>query len=208
MALSLGLGMALQGSAYRSGAPILIGFSNNSSGNPTPPAHQAGDLLIAAATTGNGTAAAVPSGWTDWGSLSTNISIRVVYCVAAGSGTTISWTGGVSGRPCWVFRNALRDDLQMLTAATLVAPCAWPDLTIASQAYVGVMAWKEGAQSNIAVVAPAGITWTNRLTKNTATAAWMADSTSLLTSFTPADGTFDNSTGRHCIAAFSIKSAL
>lgn len=209
--LNLSIGLMATGAATRAAVPVLVGFSNNSSGNPTlPTGVVAGDLLIAV---GASTTAlpGTPTDWTDWApdagtQTGTGAHARLVYKTAAG-GDTISWTGAGNARPMWAFRNAARGVNSFVYAATGTASCAWPTLTLAEPSIVCVYSIKGGAQTDISVTEPDGGPWLatpNRVTKNTSAAALIRTTAGTRSSFAPSAETFDSGTGGHVLIAFSV----
>lgn len=190
--------------------PVLVGFANSNSGNPSIPEHQAGDLIVAIGYTTGLTLPDLPSGFSDWapdaGSQSgNNVSVRLCYQIASGPGTTIAWTGAQASRSVWVFRNA-QIDLNAFVNSAADADCEWPTLALSTDSLVGLYAAKASTQTDISVIQPAGA-WNERVGRDATTACYVADSAALLTTFAPAATTFDNAAGTHQLVAFSVKGA-
>lgn len=197
--------------AISSRRPVLIGFANSSTANPTIPAHQTNDLLVAAGFASSNTLATLPSGWTDWppdagAQTGNSVSLRLVYQVASAPGTTITWTDAGSARPVWVFRNATRS-VNRFVNASAGTTCAWPTLTLTGPSLICTLAYKASAQTAIDVVTPPELVWTPRVTKNTSVAALVLDSVDWQATFAPASRTFDTSSGASELLAFAIRTS-
>ena len=187
--------------------PVYAGYAQSTSINPVPPAHVAGDLLVAVGVRqGSTVAPTADAAWTLWGTEShgsVNLVIAVYYKIAVASGTTITWTNAGNLRAVWRFTTAAPDTLNFSqgTSSTTLNFEAQP--TMAANSLVGCYVLSLNAQTDISAITPDSLT--ERGKKNTASACWAGDSnTTLLSAYDPANETFDTATP-WMAAIFSIK---
>lgn len=190
--------------------PVLISSPTSQSGNPAFTGHQVGDLLVAIAANSNAHSGAAPvatGGWTVWDSLfeSTNRSISLVYKIATTTSETISWDIANGVRQNHVFRNAAIDNRILITAASSTT-LDWPELTpIEPDSIVCTYVMSRNSQTAVTAVELGG-SYTNTATRN-AVPAGLAQTSSpnLVSTFNPANGTFDTISSGHMVAVFSVK---
>ena len=213
--MSIPLGLMAQGALYRSPVPTFVGYANNNTGNPTMIAGlQSGDLVVAHAFANTSAIPDVPSNWADWapdaGTASgVGAAGRLVTAIYE-PGLTIAWTGASGSRSLYGFRNAQKGVNAFVYATSGTSSCAWPTLTLAGESFVCIAAQKAGAQTDISVVEPAVVTWradSDRVTKNTSSAALVRVSAGVVETFAPSAGSFDGGTGAHQLIAFSVLAA-
>jgi hypothetical protein len=134
-----------------------------------------------------------------------NAAIVAYQLVAVTSSNPVSWTGASGVRAVWVFRNAAIDTIQISqgTGTTL----DYDDLTgMTASSLVGLYYLSRGAQTAVSAAQPVSPALTQRTARNTSVAAWTGDSnTTLLSSFAPANTTFDTTTSGWMALDFSVK---
>lgn len=188
---------------------VLVGYSSDGTTNPTVPAHQGGDLIINVASTGSSTTVPTATGagnvWLSESHSTQNAAIVAYQLVAVTSSNPVSWTGASGVRAVWVFRNAAIDTIQISqgTGTTL----DYDDLTgMTASSLVGLYYLSRGAQTAVSAAQPVSPALTQRTARNTSVAAWTGDSnTTLLSSFAPANTTFDTTTSGWMALDFSVK---
>jgi hypothetical protein len=220
--MNLGMGIFLNSGRIGSSGvvlPSLVGGAGNGTGNPTLPAHQANDLIIDVTSSGSSTTPPAPTAasafeseailWDNQSHGTNSAAISAYYRVASASGRTTNWTGANGQRYSWVFRNAAIDQIAITegTGTTL----DFPELVgMAANSLVGVYVMARVAQTNTAAVAVGLLAggFTQRVNKLTSSAAWVGDTNvTHLSSFNPANQTFDTGTNGWFALAFSVKSA-
>lgn len=196
-----------------SSTPTLVGFANSSTGNPTMPAHVAGDLIVAIASNNTTTLPTAVDGggggtWLTWDSTTgNNCAIVIAYMIATGTAHTVAWTNAISSRPVWVFRTAQRDVkfVGVAPGSTLVS---FPTLSGTALGIYVYYLMTRNSQINISAQVAFGGSYTERVARNTIPAAWVGDTnTNLLNSSSPGNKTLDTSSSGHAIAAFAVKGA-
>lgn len=186
--------------------PVYTNFWQSSSGNPTLTGVAAGRLLVAAGNRPSATPATAD--WTLWGAEphgTTALSLAIYWKIAAGS-DTITWTNATGQRAVWEFSDAAIDTLNFSQGAGTTTLDFEAQPTMAPDSLVGMQVIINTAQTSIAA-AVAGLGFTTRNARNTSVSAWAGDSnTTLLSSFDPANGTFDTS-GNWIAGVFTVKGA-
>ena len=194
--------------------PKLIGTSSSQTGDPTIPTHSSKNLIVVAC---GAAATTIPTeetgnGWTrSFGVAHTgnNASVAVFTKYAVGSSNPINITGDSALRVAWVFENAIWDSA--VNAEGTNATLNFAAHTPAAPSLVGVFMYTPTAQTS-AAAAFAGILasgFTQRANRNLSSAGWAGDSgTNLLTSFDPADGTFDTSPAKWLCLSFAVRGGI
>ena len=211
MGMGMGVGLGRR-SRFATRALTLVGYAGSSSGNPTLPEHQAGDLIVVAASAN--TSATLPTA-TDYtllgeGASGNSCALAFLTRTAPGPGTTVSLTGASGTRSVWIFRNAQVSDqayVNLPTGTTMT----WPALSNmgGADSFVCGYIMSRAAQTNIATAVAAaatGLNTTRGSTSGTTPSRWIGDTTAVTrTTFPGYAGTFDSTTSGSCCGVFSVK---
>lgn len=204
--MMIGLGASLLLGTGRALGPVTyVSFNSSSSVDPALPTHQPGDLLIAICGAASATPPTADAGWNAWGTpeTATGRSCAAFWKRATASNHTVTLTGESGLRAVWNFRGAALDTINFSSASSTTTLDWEAQPTMTANSLVGGFVYAIAAQTNIGVVLPSGMT--SRASKSTSVAGLAFDSdTTKLSSFDPANGTFDTSTS-WIACVFSVK---
>ena len=189
--------------------------TSNSTGNPTIGTHLPGDLLIQTGTNGSG--GTIPTADDSgepgfWGSPvaaaahpGTGQAHAVYIKQATRANHAIQWTNANGLRESWVVANGVYDTGTIQIVHGTNTTLDWPQLLGLKPCLILAHVVTNGAQTSFAnVVTATGLT--QRHQRTTASAAWAADSANaLLTSFDPANTTFDSATAKWTAIVIPIR---
>lgn len=208
--MGMGFSIGVGGAARVSRSLTLVGYAG-ATGNPTLPAHIAGDLIVVAASTSASTTLPTAEGFTLWGEGASGNSSALAFLtqVAAGPGTALTITGANGTRSSWVFRNAELGQVAYGNLATGTT-MNWPALVgVEATSFVCGYIMSRAAQTNLATAvanAATGLNTTRAHSSGTTPSRWVGDTTAVYRgSFPGYSGTFDTLTQGSSTGVFSVQ---